>query len=145
MALANPNVFVYAVDTGWLDWLVEPNSLALLHLQQKYPSLHLDLRSAGIIRQAQLDSAKNLAWERGWSRSFVPDPRPHLCFIDADHETSAVLADFFHCWEIAASGALIAGHDYSESTVRAAVEKISLVLESKPNFGTPEIWFWRKP
>lgn len=144
MARANPRVIVHAIDIGWLGWLDEHAHPALAFLSKKYPGTHFSESSAREIRKEQLKLVPNLEWHQGWSRSFRPEKAPGFCFIDGDHSTSAVVADFFHCWDIAEKGAIIAGHDFQLESVKKAVSKIQTVLNLEPKFANSHIWFWEK-
>jgi hypothetical protein len=66
-------------------------------------------------------------------RQIIREWRPNLCFIDGEHTTAAVMADFAFCREVSAADAVILFHD-SRWVAHALGEIIALLRREGARF-----------
>lgn len=125
MARANPLVTVHTVDPNEFSWLKRDRSdpfIELLHTH--WPQISWTEESVLNLRQQYLKKYPNIQFHRGKGRSVAFSHPFDLCFIDGDHRTLEVVADFWHCWAMTKKGGRIIGDDIVFDSVKEAVKII---------------------
>lgn len=144
IADANPKVEVHTIDNSDLHWLDEPENTAREYLEKQYPDADLSTKGAQALRREYIGLLPNLYFHYCDSRNFAPRYAPSMALLDASKTVAGVLADFWHCYDICRSGAVIFGNDLIFEDIQTAVSQIELCLDRPVTKHSEQLWSFTK-
>lgn len=125
MACVNPNVTIHTTDPDDFSWINgDLNNPFIKWMTTRWPKIQWSGDTVLQIREQTVRPYPNIICHSGPGRSFVFDQKFDLCFIDGDHHTLEIVADFWHCWAMTKPRGLIIGDDYIFDPIAEAVGMI---------------------
>ena len=126
MAKANPKVNVHTVDPDDFSWMNDSSKYNpfVLWLETNWGKYKWSGETVLNLRKSVLEKYRNILFYKGYSRGVKIPTRFDMCFIDGDHHTLEIVADFWHCWALTKPGGLIIGDDLIFDPIKEAVEII---------------------